>query len=80
MLDYGMFIQNVMLAARSRGLHTCAQAAWNGFHSIVLPHIGAGDNEILVCGMSLGWADAQDKVNTFVTPRVPVTEFTRWVE
>jgi nitroreductase len=80
MLDYGMFIQNIMLAARGRGLHTCPQAAWNSFHSIILPHIGAGEGEMLVCGMSLGYADESDKVNTFVTPRVPAAEFTHWVD
>jgi nitroreductase len=79
LLDYGMFIQNIMLAARARGLHTCPQAAWNGFHSIILPHIGAGEGEMMVCGMSLGYADESDKVNTFATPRVPVNEFTHWV-
>ena len=79
LLDYGMFIQNIMVAARARGLHTCPQAAWNGFHSIILPHIGAGDGEMLVCGMALGYADETDKVNTLVTPRVPVNEFTHWV-
>jgi nitroreductase len=80
MFDYGMFVQNIMLAARARGLHTCPQAAWNAFHSIILPHIGAGEGEMLVCGMSLGYADESDKVNTFVTPRVPVQEFTHWVD
>jgi nitroreductase len=79
LLDYGMFIQNIMVAARARGLHTCPQAAWNGFHSIILPHIGAGEGEMMVCGMSLGYADESDKVNTLVTPRVPVNEFTHWV-
>ena len=79
LLDYGMFMQNIMVAARARGLHTCPQAAWNGFHSIILPHIGAGEGEMLVCGMSLGYADETDKVNTLATPRVPVDEFTHWV-
>jgi nitroreductase len=78
MFDYGMFVQNIMLAARARGLHTCPQAAWNHFHSIILPHIGAVEGEMLVCGLSLGWADTSDKVNTFTTPRVPAEEFTHW--
>jgi nitroreductase len=80
LFDYGMFVQNIMLAARARGLHTCPQAAWNGFHSIILPHIGAGEGEMMVCGMSLGYADESDKVNTLVTPRVSVNEFTHWVD
>jgi nitroreductase len=79
LMDYGMFLQNVMVAARARGLHTCPQAAWNGFARIVLPHIGAGESEMLVCGMSLGHADLQAPVNGFHTPREPAASFTRWV-
>jgi nitroreductase len=79
LLDYGMFLQNVMVAARARGLHTCPQAAWNGFSSIVLPHIGAADNEMLVCGMSLGYADEDALVNTFATERESVASFTTWL-
>lgn len=80
LVDYGMFMQNIMVAARGRGLHTCPQAAWNGFARIILPHIGAGPDEMLVCGMALGHADETDIVNTFHTPRVPVEDFTHWLE
>ena len=79
LLDYGMFLQNIMVAARARGLHTCPQAAWNGFASLILPHIGAGADEMLVCGMSLGYADVDEPVNSFHTPRLPVSEFTHWL-
>jgi nitroreductase len=80
LLDYGMFLQNIMVAARARGLHTCAQAAWNGFATLILPHIGASEKEMLVCGMSLGWADDTDPVNTLVTPRESVESFTQWLD
>lgn len=80
LVDYGMFLENLMLAARACGLHTCPQAAWNGFAKIILPHIGAGPDEMLVCGMALGYADDTDIVNTFHTPRVPVAEFTHWLD
>ena len=80
LVDYGMFMQNIMVAARARSLHTCPQAAWNGYGKIVLPHIGAGPDEMLVCGMSMGYADQNAKVNGFHTPRVPVEEFTRWLD
>lgn len=79
LLDYGMFVQSLMISARARGLHTCPQAAWNGFASIILPHIGAGAQEMLVCGMALGYADPNEVVNTFVTPRIAVDEFTHWL-
>ena len=78
LVDYGMFLQSIMLAARARGLHTCPQAAWNDYASIVLPHIGATAEEMLVCGMSLGWADEVATVNRFETPREAVGQFTRW--
>ena len=47
---------------------------------IILPHIGAGESEMLVCGMALGYADPADKVNGFHTPREPVGSFTTWLE
>lgn len=80
LVDYGMFLQNIMLSARARGLHTCPQAAWNGFSRIILPHIGAGEDEMLVCAMSLGYADEAALVNSFHTPREPVEQFTRWLD
>ncbi len=79
LVDYGMFLQNIMVAARGQGLHTCPQAAWNGFAKIILPHIGAADNEMLVCGMALGFADPADPVNGFHTPRETVASFTTWL-
>ena len=80
LVDYGAFLQNIMVAARGHGLHTCPQAAWNGFSSIILPHIGAQASEMLVCGMALGYADTSATVNSFHTPRVPVADFTTWLE
>jgi nitroreductase len=79
LVDYGMFLQNIMVAARGHGLHTCPQAAWNNYVSIIRPHIGASDQEMLVCGMALGHADPDALVNTFHTPRVPVESFTTWL-
>jgi len=80
LLDYGMFLQSIMLAARARGLHTCPQAAWNNFSKIILPHVGAGENEMVVCGMALGYADESALVNTFQTTRLKAQDFTHWVE
>ena len=79
LLDYGMFLQNIMVAARGHGLHTCPQAAWNGFAKIILPHIGAGEEEMLVCGMALGYADPSALVNSFHTPRESASQFTHFV-
>jgi nitroreductase len=80
LVDYGMFLQNLMVAARGHGLHTCPQAAWNGFANIILPDVGAGEGEMLVCGMALGYADERALVNTFRTPRVGPQDFTTWLD
>ena len=75
-MDISMMIQNVMVAAKARGLDTCPQAAWNHFHPIVLEVLGASDDEELVCTVALGYANPDGIVNTFITPREPVENFT----
>ena len=79
-LDYGMFLQSVMVAARARGLDTCPQAAFMQFHRIISAHIGAPDTEQVVCGMSLGVADPAAIENTLVTEREPASAFTRFLD
>lgn len=78
-LDYGMFLQNVMVAARARGLDTCPQAAWTQYHRIILKAIAAPENEMLVCGMSLGHADPDAIENSLHTEREPVAGFARFL-
>ena len=74
-LDFGMFLQSVMVAARGHGLDTCPQAAFTQFHRIIMGELGAPDNEQLVCGMSLGVADPKAIENSLVTEREPVSSF-----
>lgn len=79
-LDYGMFLENVMLAARARGLDTCPQAAFIQFHRIIEEHLGLQPHEQVVCGMSLGWEDRNAVENRLVSEREPVAAFTRFHE
>jgi len=79
-LDYGMFLEGIMVAARARGLDTCPQAAFTQFHRIICEHIGAPPNEQLVCGMSLGHADPDAVENTLVTEREPVSAFAHFLD
>jgi len=79
-LDCGMFIQNVMLAARARGLETCPQAAWTDYNEIVREVIGLDPEHILICGMALGYADHDALVNTLVTERAALEEFVRFYD
>lgn len=75
-IDYGMFLQSVMVAARARSLDTCAQVAFTRFHQVIAAELGITDHEMVVCGMSLGHADPGRIENTLVTPREPVEAFT----
>jgi nitroreductase len=79
-LDYGMFLQNVMTAARARGLDTCPQAAFIGFHQIIAEQLALPSGEMVVCGMSLGYADPDAPENRLVTEREPVSAFARFLE
>lgn len=79
-LDFGMFLQNIMVAARGRGLDTCPQAAFMQFHRIITEQVGAPANEQLVCGMALGHADPSAVENTLVTQREPVSGFARFLD
>ena len=79
-LDYGMFLQAIMTAARGRGLDTCPQAAFTPFHQVIAAQLGLPPEEQLVCGMSLGFADESAPVNALRTEREPVERFTRFLD
>jgi nitroreductase len=78
-LDYGMFLQSVMVAARARGLDTCPQAAFMQFHRIIATHLALPASQMLVCGMSLGHADPDAIENTLHTEREPVQGFVHFL-
>jgi nitroreductase len=79
-LDYGMFLEAIMVAARGFGLETCPQAAWLSFHDLLQRRLGIPPEQAVVCGMALGYADPDAKVNTFTPDRMAVAEFTTFVE
>ncbi|WP_346767125.1 nitroreductase family protein [Enterovirga aerilata] len=74
-LDYGMFLENIAIAARAHGLETCAQAAFAPFHLTIRRHLPITENEVVVCGMSLGHEDRDAPENRLRTDRVPASEF-----
>jgi nitroreductase len=74
-LDYGMFLENIMVAARGHGLDTCPQAAFAPFHKVIRATLGIPESEIVICGMSLGYGDPDAPENQLVTERVSVGEF-----
>ena len=81
-LDYGMFLQNIMVAARARGLDTCPQAAFMQFHRIIAraPR-RCRATEMVVCGMSLGYADESTRSRTAWSPSASRWQaFARFIE
>ena len=78
-LDFGMFIQSIMLTAMDHGLATCPQASLGEYPWIVKPFLGREESDILVCGMALGYEDTADPVNNYRTAREEVASFTRFI-
>ena len=78
-LDFGMFLQTIMLAARGKGLDTCPQAAIANAHKVIRRELAIPESEQIVCGMSLGYASADAIENGLVTVREPVAAFTQFL-
>ncbi len=77
-LDYGMFIQSIMISARAEGLETCPQAAFCTYHDTIQQMLEIPAAEMVVCGMGIGFMDPDDRVNTFRTTRETVDNFARF--
>lgn len=79
-LDYGMFMQTLMLAARARGLHTCAEASIASFPDIVRRELAITHDQVVVAGMAMGYADETAVVNQFQPQRIAVEEYARFLD
>lgn len=77
-LDLGIFLQSLMLSATSRGLSTCAQGAWNNYWTATRRVLDVPEEEYIVCGVSVGYADETAAVNALVSEREPVGSFVTW--
>mgnify|MGYP001824633765 CR=1 FL=1 len=77
-LDFGMFLQSLMLAATAEGLATCPQAALAEYPEIVKTELGLAEDCILICGMALGYEDKDAVVNSYRTPREPIEAWVRF--
>ena len=79
-LDYGMFLQSIMLAAEELGLATCPQAALSDYPHIIKPALKYGEDSILLCGIALGYEDKEAQINSYRTSRLAVDEFTHFFD
>ena len=72
--DLGMFLQSILLLAHERGFAACPQAAWAAMHRTVRAHLSLPDEFIVFCGVSLGYADPSQPINSLVTERAALEE------
>jgi nitroreductase len=77
-VDYGMFIGNLMTAARARGLHTCPQFAFAQFQKVIAPCLGLPPAQQVLCGLSLGYEDTSAIENTLRTERAPLSDWAQF--
>lgn len=76
-LDYGMFLQSIMLAAVEQGLATCPQASLADYPEIIKTTLNYPQSNILICGMALGYEDKNALINSYRTPREEVHSFSK---
>jgi len=79
-LDFGMFLQSLMLAAVDAGLATCPQAALAEYPDLVKSALDIPENAVLLCGMALGYEDKEAEVNQYRTAREAVDSFTHFYD
>lgn len=77
-IDFGMFLQNIMIGARGFGLHTCPQAAFAPYHKVIRAELGIPEDQVVVCGMALGHEDTAAPENALRTEREPLDRFVRF--
>jgi nitroreductase len=77
--DLGMFLQTFMLLAKEAGLDTCAQEAWSMKNDSVSEFVKADDDDILFCGMCIGYKDTDDPINSLKSERRPLEEWAKFL-
>jgi nitroreductase len=72
--DLGMFMQSIMLLAREYGLHTAPQEAWSTWTPLIVKTLQIPENEMLFCGMAIGYEDSSHPLAKLESPRAPLTD------
>jgi len=75
-MDVGMFIQSILVGARGEGLHSCGQVAFTKFHTLISDHLNFKENEMLVCGVSIGYEDTNAPENALRVEKLKHTDYT----
>lgn len=77
-IDTGGYVANFMLAAHAMGVGTVAQAALAGYAPLVRELLNIPDDQLIVCGISFGFADPADPANGFRSNRADLAEVVHW--
>ena len=78
-MDVGMFIQSILVGARGEGLHSCGQVAFTKFHTLIAEQLKFKENEMLVCGVSIGYEDTSAPENALRVEKLQYSDFTTFV-
>jgi nitroreductase len=74
-----MFLQTFMLLAQEAGIDTCAQEAWAMKNDSVSEFVGSGDNDILFCGIAIGYKDKDAVINKLSSERRPLKQWAKFL-
>lgn len=77
--DLGMFLQTFMLLAQEAGIDTCAQEAWAMKNNCVSEFVGANSEEILFCGLAIGYKDHDAVINKLSSERRPIDQWAKFL-
>ena len=77
-MDYGMFLQSIMLSAVEYGLATCPQAALGEYPDIVRQELPEYKDKLVLCGLALGYEDKNHIVNSYRTTRESLNKFVNY--
>ncbi len=79
-IEYGAFLENIMISARGHGLDTCPQTGWSDYHRVIARELPLEPDEMLIGGMPIGYAASEDPVNQLQTERSPLSEFATFLQ
>lgn len=79
-MDVGMFIQNILIGARGEGLHTCGQVAWCSHHQMIREELNIDADQLLACGISIGYGVEDAPENIWRTDRAPIDDWVTFTD
>ena len=72
--DLGILLQTIMLLCQEHGLSTCCQVAWSLQHNTIRSLLNISSNEVIYCGIAIGYENTKSKVNQFRTERMKLND------